>query len=308
MSRNNKIGEDYEQNDNNNDEQLVLLSSLQQLEELDLSECQLPGLFVAQFLDGKRPPANLKKLFLQGNPFGDGGFEALMTLVGNAPLQELNTSKCQLTDEAMRKISFEEGGSLFMPSLRSWNLCDNQLTEIAISHLGEGLKHATVLPQLKELNLSGNELGENGVKLLAAALETRNSNETLLEILDLTNTKCTVEGASAIIQRSKVKTLHLFNNNLSSDGFRTLSGVLKGGHPTMEYLDLGGNGADQASVVVLLNALVENSVVDFKNDLKTLVVGGNESGDAVEQIVCKVKVVHPRLEIARDKKKSNDHR
>ena len=99
----------------------------------------------------------------------------------------------------------------------------------------------------------------------------------------------------------KLQSLHLFNNSLGSDGFIALAPTLRGGHPTLEHLDLGGNLANQASVVALLSALLENPEA-ISNVLRVIVVGANESGDAVEQIAKQIKAVHPELDIARDKK------
>ena len=141
---------------------------------------------------------------------------------------------------------------------------------------------------------------------MASALEHRHHEQSAcLEKLDLTNTNCGTQGAIDIIKKGGLKSLYLFDNSLGSDGFIALASTLAGGHATLENLDLGGNQADQASVVILLSALLEqesNSESGQDNTLKLLVVGGNEGGDAVEQIAAKIQQVYPALDIARDKK------
>jgi hypothetical protein len=131
---------------------------------------------------------------------------------------------------------------------------------------------------------------------LARALE-----RAKLKNLDLSHTQCGSQGAATILSADQLESLILFNNNLGSEGFHALAPALQQQHALVE-LDLGGNGADEASVVVLLNALIKESDVANKNVLQLLVVGGNQGGDAVEQMVAKVQRIHPGLDIARDKK------
>lgn len=291
-----------------------MFTAISHIETLSLAQCQLSEAFLDMFLN-YRPTTTttkLKRLDLHQNPIGDPGFHSLLCFAINSSslLEVLDTSNCDLTDKALEALSSNnlQDEETLLPNLKIWNLSDNILTETGVSYLAEGLtSEGLSLSKLEVLNLSGNELGGTGTKLLANALETRCTMEgvSAVKTLDLTNTNCGIEGSKEISQRGNLQTLHLFNNRLGSDGFCALASVLKGGHPTLAYLDLGGNGADQASVVVLLNALLETSPnTTFSNRLSTLVVGGNESGSAVEQIVVKVKEVHPSLEIARDKKSS----
>ena len=70
-------------------------------------------------------------------------------------------------------------------------------------------------------------------------------------------------------------------------------------------LDLAGNGADQASVVNLLQAVLEllSLSADSKISiaLQCLVIGGNAGGENVEDMVHKIQQIRPTLDIARDK-------
>lgn len=273
-----------------------------QLEELDISHCRLSGEFVSSFCNTNMIPMNLKKFHIQGNPLEVLGFNSVVALLRNSMIEELNTSNCGIGDDALEGVAFVEGA--WSNNLRFWNLSDNNITSNGMKRLAVELENGYSLSRLEELNLAGNSLGDESVKILAEAIKARHgmNNISRLTSLDLSNTNCGVSGATSIIRLAKLKSLHLFNNNLGSDGFRSILETLKGGHSTLEHLDLGGNNADQASVVVLLNALLDGGDENFSNNLKVLVVGGNESGEAVEQMVAKVRRVHPGLDIARDKK------
>ena len=114
-----------------------------------------------------------------------------------------------------------------------------------------------------------------------------------------------------MISLGRLQFLYLFNNQLGSDGFRHVAPALRHQRTLIE-LDLGGNGANEASVVDLLSVL---AIAHNDNDddaavpavpggmlLQVLVLGGNETGDQVEQMVAQVQQLHPGLDIARDKK------
>lgn len=275
--------------------------SLSHLQELDLSQCGLSGDVAANFFAclQQQETANvvqLKRLHLQDNPLRASGFQALMPFINT--VEELNISKCQIDDEAIQNLPASKYD--YTNNLHRLDLSSNAITATGAQCLSKGLSSpSSPLSQLVELNLAGNQLGEAGVQLLAQALES--SQPQLLKKLDLTDTNCGTNGAMDIIQKGNLQSLYLFNNSLGSDGFIALAPTLKGGHKTLEHLDLGGNGANQASVVVLLGALIEEGLSE-ENTLKVLVVGGNEGGDAIEQICAKIGEVIPPLDIARDKK------
>jgi hypothetical protein len=290
----------------------VSIATICHLVELDLSQCGLSGSFVQTFfvgleLNGK---TKLKKLYLHGNPLGSQGFTGLIPLLSASLLEQLNISDCQVGDGAMEKLS-KLNGDPTSDNFQIWDLSNNGITTKGINLLSVRLRNAAFLTKLVTLNLAGNVLGDEGVKQLAKALQSRHSLDSVstLTHLDLSNTQCGPQGAIDIIRLGRLKELHLFNNKLGSDGFLALAPTLRGGHSTLELLDLGGNGADQAAVVVLLSALIEasetaESNVDCGGSLKVLIVGGNESGDAVEQIVGKIRKQNPSLDIARDKKQN----
>ena len=191
---------------------------------------------------------------------------------------------------------------------------------------------------LRSLNLSGNSLGAtltNSIFIEECSYPMIMMMSSVLEELDLSQTSCDVSAAVALIRwcsrsntstkQNTMKTLNLFGNHFGSEGLIALSTVLQGGHPSLEYLDLGGNNASEEAVVALVQGLTEPLVVVHqtaatvaaenkdddtipknKNKLRVLVVGGNGGGPALEKAVKVVNKVHPELDIARTKVKKNE--
>mmetsp|Transcript_17410 Transcript_17410/g.36045 ORF Transcript_17410/g.36045 Transcript_17410/m.36045 type:complete len:391 (-) Transcript_17410:305-1477(-) len=195
---------------------------------------------------------------------------------------------------------------------------------------GDDYRH--YFSNLRSLNLSGNPLGRNLLTAVGSNVEWISS----LEELDLSHTCCEIDAAVDLIRRSNnipnssssssssLKKLNLFGNNLGTDGFTELAKVLRGGHSSLEYLDLGGNGVAESGVVALVEALmnVTDTVTDTENEekeelttttptknnrLRVLVVGGNSGGSALEKVAKEAEKMYPNLDIARDKPKRNNN-
>jgi hypothetical protein len=223
-------------------------------------------------------------------------------------LQILNLSKCQVPDDALSKLHTASSPTN-KNNLLILDLSYNGISATGAASLSNALSgDASTLSSLVELNLAGNPLGDTGVLGLARALECRHlrgdsATTTRLKKLDLSYTQCEIQGAADIMSLGQLESLLLFNNSLGSNGFRALAPAIRQQHTLLE-LDLGGNGADEASVVALLSALaaVQGDGDVSKSILKVLVVGGNEGGEELERMVAKVQQVHPGLDIARDKK------
>ena len=105
-------------------------------------------------------------------------------------------------------------------------------------------------------------------------------------------------------------TLRLFNNRLGSDGFYAIAPLLRGGHPSIENLDLGGNNADEDAVVALLNSIADNNTTagttineesNFASTLSVLEIGGNKFGNDAMEALNRLKLVSPKLDVAHDK-------
>ncbi len=286
---------------------------------LDLSDCGLDAKSCASLLKAMGGTSGTAEqttrklvLKLSANDLIDpSGIAEMMELLATGSLvAELFVSRCQLDDEGMAQIvekccssNLSKGG----PFLHRLDLSYNNLT--SISCLAEKLHTSSTdshyFSQLQNLNLTGNTLGSN----ILSSMECNPDWISSLKELDLSHTSCDIPAAVELIrccntQNSSLKKLTLFGNELGSDGFLELSKVLQGGHLSLEYLDLGGNKAEQSAVVSLVLAL--ESPIEGDNKLKVLVVGGNTGGEELEKAVKEVQKVHPNLDIARDKTKKNN--
>ena len=72
----------------------------------------------------------------------------------------------------------------------------------------------------------------------------------------------------------------------------------------MQSLDLAGNGANQEAVITLLRGLLDVSA-GFESALKTIVVGGNQGGPDLEELIKEIKKARPEVDIARDQLRKN---
>jgi len=267
------------------DEQSPIFTNIK---DLDLSDCDIGGDTGTKFMRRLASSNDQRTLRLSHNPLGD---LPAKELVGRhlPSLKELHLQNCNVGDDCWRDAPVVNS------ALRVLDLSSNGLTAQGVSFLGKAL---CSMPQLAELNLSGNALHESGIESLIALLRNRNALVPLS--LDLSDTNCTARAACVAVESlDNISSLRLFNNNLGSQGFQSMAVHLRGGHPVLHTLDLAGNHASEAAVVKLLSSLLETG--DFESKLKTLVVGGNAGGQALENMIHSIKMVRPELDIARDR-------
>jgi Ran GTPase-activating protein (RanGAP) involved in mRNA processing and transport len=272
------------------------------VQELDLSECGIvpdasSGL-VSMLSQGSKD--RKLKLRLNCNELGTEGVASLSTLLNQTAIVELYLSKCNMGDEGLKYLTggfvTEKSCGLQILDLSQNNIGPDGLNQL-VNQLSEG---KASLSKLHDINLAGDKLSGESIQGLAATLGKHWVSGTLmLDTLDLTGTSCGIAGATDIVELCQLKNLRLFNNKLGCEGFLSLAKVLWGGHPTLQNLDLGGNEVKEASNISLLHALTVEA--SFVNALQVLVVGRNEGGPALEQMVKEVKCVHPEIDIARDK-------
>ena len=356
LSRNENIGPSFDFWDTASSLLSLPMPIFSGLTYLDLSECQLDAKSCTTLLKAMQPigtnadadeeePSTTAKttrnlvLKLNSNNLSDPHhIKDMMDLLARCNLvSELHVSRCQIGDDGLTQIVDEccrsskqstdnddddESNCHFF--LRQLDLSHNNLTSVAYLanrlHLSAGgISHGDFhfFSDLRVLNLSGNPLGQN----LMTAIESNAQWMPSLEELDISHTSCEIPGAVELIRRSdsrnsSLKKLNIFGNKLGSDGFLEVCKVLQGGHSSLEYLDLGGNGATESGCVALLEAFKNVSRKDdeqnttetkWENTLRTLVVGGNKGGAALEKVVKEVQKIHPDLDVARDKAKRNNN-
>jgi len=198
-------------------------------------------------------------------------------------------------------------------------LANNQIGSSGVLELSKVLSsdrnEAIPLHNLKELNISSNPLGSQGIFDLTSALVPRpktvlindqSGKNSCLKLLDLSNTNCGAKGAADALKCGAITSLRLFNNSLGSDGFAAITPLLKGGHPSLQSLDLGGNNATDHDMARLLGAI---AIVDetFTSTLICVELGGNEVGSEVQDVMKMLEKQHPEIDIALDKPNSHGH-
>lgn len=304
------------------------------LKHLNLSECNIsaPGIrSLAEYLgqrDMNDEPYKRFELNLSSNSIGAEGCDSIKVMlfrqsVGSV-LSKLKLSQCSVADVGIAKLS---AAAKLCPctGLTVLDISDNSITHVGAESLADSLSKCW--PDVVELNLSKNNIGSTGVVKLMKCLRQRSdisndhpviSNETVMVVksllqdvdadsdlngslksLDLTETNCGIEGACAALMSGELTSLRLFNNKLGSDGFYSIAPLLQGGHPSIEHLDLGGNSADEKSVVALLDAIANAG--DNENKLSVLEIGGNAFGDEADAALKRMKKVWPKLDVACDK-------
>jgi hypothetical protein len=298
--------------------------------DLNLSDCQLDAKSCTTLLRAMKPtdphgpttdqkPRNLV-LNLNSNDLSDAdNLQELMRLVTETSIvSELSMSKCNIGDAGIKVTAdqFFRGKLLVAGShqLSKLDVSHNNLSPRGIEYFasalrsqGSGIMCSHALTNLQTFNLAGNSLDDKSCHELAAAIGSMKL--PLLEELDVSQTACGATGARALLCSSvatSLTTLNLFGNQLGSDGFLELSKAVRRGCYSLQVLDLGGNDASEAGVVSLLQAFLneeEEKAPEKRPEfsLRLLVVGGNHGGPTLERVVEGIRVVHPELDIARDK-------
>ena len=286
------------------------------LEQLTLSECNIgpPGIqCLSEIILGSSSRPKQIHLAISSNPIGSEGCRSLSNLCASSKagsmLSHLQLAQCSIGDEGIKLLSTAATSTPCI-GLHLLDISENAITKDGAKVFADSLVESW--PDLKELKLAKNDLGGEGVASVMGSLLQRKDVEsdvfiadgknTTLTKLDLTSTNCGIDGAKAALMSRSLATLRLFNNKLGSDGFQSISSLLQGGHPSIENLDLGGNSAEEESVVALLNA-----IADIKDDgsssskLSVLEIGGNKFGDVAAEALQNLKRVWPRLDVAHDK-------
>lgn len=278
------------------------------------------------------------ELVMNSNPLGRVGCTAIGSLF-NAPtfggggcsvLSALSLVDCAIDDDDVSAlIEAARGGE--STGLVTLDLSRNLITQEGVMVLtnalagrtgsssndeGNSSVGATSLRTLKELRVAGNDIGADGVVNLTRALVQRqqtqekeaqqqpSSGNCSLSILDLCDTNCGVEGAVAALKCGGLSSLRLFGNRIGSDGLEAITPLLRGGHPSIVQLDIGGNDAKEPAVEKLIRE-ISISDNDLNSTLRVLELGGNEGGELVEAALKDLKRVKPELDVARDKPKTS---
>jgi len=303
---------------------------------------------------GENAGEHLARIVSTSGGNGDGGDSSSGGLPSMLPSQQPSTSilrclkirNCAIGDAGLRALLRSTTTTTTSTNIQPYSshlevldLTGNDIT--GLGSLGDSAVTDALasLSNLSELTLANNpQIGSEGIVALKSSLAGRR-----LRCLDLTNTRCGVDGALAFLSHSSsdddgcgggggvvtVETLRLFDNHLGSEGFEAIANSWmettaadEGGVkkqlllPPIGDLDLGGNRASAKAVVSLLRAVLlaserENKLRGGGDDdgglrLRTLEFGGNDAaGEDVEILIEKLEKIRPDLDVVRDKKGSS---
>ncbi len=162
----------------------------------------------------------------------------------NTHLAEVFLCSGALTDRTMT-IFFK--GLTRSSSINNMNLMDNDLTAVGVQSMVPFLQNAN---SLQRLCLNENNIQSKGFNVLLRAL--RNS-----PIKELNCSNCGIESVDIVREHipKQLKTLHLSENNINTDGCRGVTTLLQGGKSTLTCLDLRKNKIDDEGVEILVDAL-----------------------------------------------------
>jgi hypothetical protein len=195
---------------------------------------------------------------LLGRDIANNGYLENITLCGGA-----------LNDE---KMSFLFRGLMRSTSIKDIHLNENGLSVAGVQSMMTFLQNAN---NLEQLCLDENNIQSEGINVLFRAL--RDS-----PIEHLSCDRCGIE--SIEIDRNNfpqnLKSLSLYDNNISADGCREVAKLLQGGNSTLTSLWLHNNNIDDEGVEIIVNALQSNST------LEKLVLSGNHDISNRGQIMC----------------------
>ena len=284
------------------------------LEQLILSECNIDSTgmdVLTKILLGKDNDKRrrLKRIHLAigSNPIGPAGCHSLVQLLSCADhgsvISHLQASQCSIGNEGVEILS--QGCHR---GLEIMDISENGITTDGVKKLAASLIHSW--PDLVEMKIAKNEIGSDGVSAILESLVTRggtsesgteSGKNSALKNLDFSYTNCGVEGAKAALRSGGLHTLRLFGNTIGSDGFDAIAPLLRGGHPSIENLDLGGNNAEEDSVVRLLDSIADKKDDSTQSKLAVLEIGGNKFGDKAMEALTRLQSVWPDLDVAHDK-------
>ncbi|XP_076144405.1 NACHT, LRR and PYD domains-containing protein 12-like isoform X1 [Alosa pseudoharengus] len=250
----------------------VLQSYISQLNELDMSGCDLQT-SEEKLLSGLRNPnCHLEKLRLVGCKLR-GRFLALILQWANSHLRELDISDCELQDC--------EGEFLHQPL--------NQDCKVRL--ISRGLEHSSCevvvsvlqsyISQLNELDMSGCDLQTLEEKLLSG-LRISNCH---LEKLRLAGCKLTEESckavASALQSSISLKKLDLSHNDLKESGVQLISLGLSSPHCKLTSLRLNLCHLSKASCEMMASVLQS-----APSHLRELDMSDNDLQDEGVELLC----------------------
>ncbi|XP_074016224.1 NACHT, LRR and PYD domains-containing protein 12 [Numenius arquata] len=261
-----------------------------QLQMLRLWHCQLTSTVCGDLAAVLGASQSLRELDLGENELGDLGLQLLCEGLKHpsCQLQTLRLWHCQLTSTVCGDLAAVLGAS---QSLRELDLGGNELGDLGLQLLCEGLKHpscqlqtlrlwhcqltstvcgdlAAVLgasQSLRELDLGGNELGDLGLQLLCEGLKHPSCQLQTLRLRScLLTSACCGYLAMALSTNLSMRDLDLSFNRLEDSGVQLLCEKLKRPDWQLQTLRLQGARTPSLKALEILTLQVLVDSVSFQ--------------------------------------------
>ncbi|XP_049748948.1 ribonuclease inhibitor isoform X2 [Elephas maximus indicus] len=231
-----------------------LLPRIQQVEVIRLDDCGLTEARCKDISSALQANPSLTELSLHNSELGDAGVcQVLQALQGPAcKICKLRLEYCNLTAASCEPLAAVLPAKL---GLRELVLSNNDLGEAGVQVLCRGLLGATC--PLETLKLASCGVTAANCKDLCSIVATKDS----LQELDLGESKLGDAGMAALCPgllspSSKLKTLWLWECDISSEGCREISQVLRA-KESLKELSLMGNELGDQGARLLCEALRE---------------------------------------------------
>jgi len=267
------------------------LPQLPRLRDLNLTDCSITGTAMLVIAPHLGILADLERLSLRGNEFGEDGSKALAEqgLPNMKKLKEVILAHCDLGGPSVKALApglaqlagleklvvafneFEEeglealAGQAFprLTAMKELNFCSCGLEGSQVAkHLAPALGH---MPSLEKLVLTSNELGEEGAKALGEALP----GLPALKELELAHCALDAPSAQALapgLQRlTDLRRLVLMGNKLAGGGATALAREALPHLRGLTELNLSYGGFDTEAIKELVPAIKDLQALELLN-------------------------------------------
>ncbi|XDV23287.1 hypothetical protein PO909_027923 [Leuciscus waleckii] len=245
------------------------------LEKLKLSDCSITENSFKILTSSLKSNSHLKELELKGNDPGRSGVKMFTDMLWSG-LSKLKIS-------FLKNAAAEDACKYLTEVLKTDPL---QLTELDLSGIELGDKHWKNLSEflvdsyckVDKIKLNNYEMTKKSCAVLATVL----SKNTILEEMDLNNSRLLDSGVKEIcegLKKSKLKILKLSDCSITEEGYKALASALRSNPSHLIELDLTGNDPGQSGVKEL-NDLLQ----DRYNSLKTLRFLGPAADEACQYV------------------------
>ncbi|KAL1251653.1 hypothetical protein QQF64_019449, partial [Cirrhinus molitorella] len=285
----------------------LLMDSHSKVEKIKLNNCKLTEKscsVVATVLSSK---TILKEMDLNNSRLLDSGVKEICEGLKNpvCELEILKLSKCDLTVESCSALSLVLSSD--SSSLKDLDLSNNNLQDLGIKLLSDGLKENCRLEKLRfshcsiteegykalasalrsnpsyliELDLTGNDPGQSGVKELNDLLQDPNCQLKLRFLGPAADEAC--QFVTGIVGKNPLllKELNLSECELGDTPMNQIAALLQDKHCTLHTLQLNNNSITAEGCAALTSAFNSNP-----SNLIELDLSGNKLGNSGIEKIC----------------------